>query len=550
MHSPKSSILSALIAAAFLPATALAGNLVLEVTGSSPGEQLGAMAYAGDVNGDGVGDVLFGSWRDSTTGLDAGRAWVVSGADGSTLLEVFGGAPNEQLGRSVAGVGDLDQDGFDDVALGAPGLGHASSPGQVRIISGGSGAELFSLQGSVPGGGFGSAISAAGDLDGDGILDVLVGAPLESPAGFHSGSAYGFSGADGSELFRLDGSGSGDLFGSSVSGMDSSMGFSDPDAGVLIGATQGETDGDSGYVRLFNPATLTTVQNIMGGAPWDRLGHKIEAVGDMNSDGQSDYIVSSDPRDGMGEPTAPGYVYVLSGKDGAILHSVSGLVGNGFGSSVAGSGDLDGDGVPDFAVGASMSDLNGTDSGMLRVYSGANGAMLQQLSGSAAGDRFGSSACFVGDISGDGKPDIGVAACQSDVSANNAGSAMILSLTRWESLGGGVAGLNGVTPSIDGEGELLAGTDVLLTLKDAKPNAPATLVIGSALFLDSQTGELIPVPEVLVDSLVTTSTGTLSHTYLQPNGLSGMAIYYQFYVVDADATNGVARSDAILGDVP
>ncbi len=536
-------LLTAAFGAALLsPTTARAGGLVFDVPGKAAGERLGSVAAAGDVDGDGVGDLLVGSPHDGTNGADAGRVLVASGADGSTLLEVLGAAAGDRLGASVAGLGDVDGDGHDDIAAGAPGAD------TVLVVSGGGGQVLLTLTGAA-GGGFGHAVSGVGDLDGDGANDLVVGAPFESPAGAASGAAHGFSGATGASLFSLSGDGPGDNFGHSVSGLDPTTGFSDPDVDIFIGATQGDSGG-SGYARAHDRVDQSVLFSIAGGQAWDHFGHIVTHVGDIDGDGTGDLLVSSNPRDAAGNPTAPGYVHAVSGSDGSIIHTVSGQVGQGFGASVTGVGDLDGDGRSEFAVGVPKADANGQDAGVVRIFSGFDGSMDQQVAGGAAGDEFGRSIAGLGDVDGDGFGDLAAASPLHDGAATDAGVAQVLTLDRWQSLEGGVAGIGGLVPVLEGDGPLVEETEVLLTLEDARPDAAVTLVLGASLMLDPVSQEFIPVSDEVVTGLVTSSAGSLAYTFTWPAGASDVNVYYQFSVDDPDAPNGTARSNTIRGAAP
>ncbi|MFQ5694327.1 MAG: integrin alpha, partial [Nitrospinota bacterium] len=127
----------------------------------------------------------------------------------------------DELGSSVAAAGDVDGDGFADVIVGAPlanpGL-HADA-GSAFVFSGASGKRLLRLDGLLSGDALGSSVAGAGDVDGDGFADLIVGAPLADPNGnADSGSAFVFSGATGSLIWRFDGQGFHDELGFSVGG--------------------------------------------------------------------------------------------------------------------------------------------------------------------------------------------------------------------------------------------------------------------------------------------------------------------------------------------
>ena len=197
------------------------------VSDGQPGDWLGAAVDgAGDVNGDGFADLVVGSPFDATAGSGAGSVRVFSGADGTELFRLDGlGSPpvagsdvipGERLGFAVAGAGDVDGDGYDDVIAGGPGRELAGMPaGAAYVLSGSDGSVLHSWLGSSTGAEFGVAVAAVGDVNGDGNADVAVGAPGEN--GF--GSVRIYSGADGSTLHFALGGSVGAEFGASVTGV-------------------------------------------------------------------------------------------------------------------------------------------------------------------------------------------------------------------------------------------------------------------------------------------------------------------------------------------
>jgi len=145
-----------------------------------------AVAGAGDVNGDGCEDLLVGAYESDQAAPHAGRAYLYLGspslaAMGAPALVLDGPLESSTLGFAVAGVGDLDQDGFDDFAVGLPGLGSSGRPGQVWVLRGGQ--ELDGVPDAVleEGPSFGRAIAVAHDVDGDGFPDLVVGAPHDGP---------------------------------------------------------------------------------------------------------------------------------------------------------------------------------------------------------------------------------------------------------------------------------------------------------------------------------------------------------------------------------
>ena len=204
---------------------------------------------AGDVNGDGYADVVVGRPNDDTAGLVAGTAAAWSGKD-RTLLWQVQGLPFEQLGTAVAAVGDVNRDGFDDVAVGATQV-LSGGPGYVRVISGADGSTLYTLTGIAAPDQFGTSVAGVSDVDGDGVGDIVVGAPSEDANGIDSGAVRIFSGSTGTLLMVIPGDSAGDRFGNAVSLIEdvNDDGFAE----LIVGAPDDDDAGaEAGRVFLID----------------------------------------------------------------------------------------------------------------------------------------------------------------------------------------------------------------------------------------------------------------------------------------------------------
>ncbi|MHC4515677.1 MAG: hypothetical protein ACYS5W_18520, partial [Planctomycetota bacterium] len=206
-----------------LAATAAAQKHLYTFNGDSAGDRFGgSVSGAGDVNRDGFADLIVGARYDDNNGNNSGSARVLSGRDGKILYTFNGDAAGDEFGNSVSGAGDVNRDGHADVIVGAPtddnnGSNKGSDSGSARVLSGKDGKILYTFDGDSPGDYFGSAVSAAGDVNGDGHGDLIVGAYADDNKGSDSGSARVLSGKDGKILYTFDGDSPGDYFGSAVS---------------------------------------------------------------------------------------------------------------------------------------------------------------------------------------------------------------------------------------------------------------------------------------------------------------------------------------------
>ncbi len=282
----------------------------------------------------------------------------------------YGDSAADEFGESVSGAGDVNGDGFDDLIVGAP-IGNYA-----RVLSGADGSELYTFNGDSAGDRFGLSVSGTGDVDGDGFDDLIVGAWVDDNNGNNSGSARVLSGADGSELYTFNGDSAGDRFGYSVSGAGDVDG--DGRADLIVGAYRDDPNGgDSGSARVLSGVDGTTLYTFAGDSRNDAFGWSVSGAGDVNGDGFDDLIVGAPSDDADGGNF--GSARVLSGADGTILFTVYGDNRKDyFGASVSGAGDVNNDGIADFIVGAARySDGGGNGGGYARVFV-SNGAGLEE----------------------------------------------------------------------------------------------------------------------------------------------------------------------------
>lgn len=369
----------------------------------------------GDVDKDGVPDVITSAPTKDIGGANAGRVYAYSTKSGALLWKADG-RPGDWLGMGVESAGDTNKDGVPDAIATAPGASRA------YIYSGANGAVLHTLTAAPPVG-FGAA-STAGDVNHDGHADVIVGASGSSQTSAVStgpGRAYVFSGKDGKLLQTLTGEREGDAFGSAVGG---SAGAGP--ALLVVGApTAGPNKTGRTYVYdgTSDKPKFTIDADETGAA----LGAMfVSVVGDVDGDGTPDAYTTDFPNRARGPAT--GRIYVHSGKDGRRLLSLTGeTAGEGFGIGAATAGDVDGDGHADLVVGAWQYAGAAQSGGRTYLYSGKDGRLLRTWTGRIPGETFGFDAVGMGDVDQDGTIDLLITSAWSGIKGFHSGRMFIIS---------------------------------------------------------------------------------------------------------------------------
>ena len=405
---------------------------LLVLPGVAPGDTFGgAVSSAGDFNGDGIGDLIVGAYQSDAGGLDAGRAFIYFGGrrvDAKADLVLTGETAGDLFGVAVACAGDVNKDGYSDVLVGAhENDARGANAGRAYIYFGGPGADAkpdVILNGESAGDAFGYSVSGAGDMNKDGYADVIVGAYENSAGAAAQGRAYIFLGGPRMDAVPdaiLTGEAGGDYFGISVAaaGDVNRDGFAD----VIVGAYQNDAGGlDAGraYVYLGGKVLQDKTDLVLTGAgAGDSFGFSVAGAGDMNEDGFGDLIVGAYHNDAVGSNAGRAYIYygrkAMQREPDLVLNGEA--AGDAFGYSVAGAGDVNGDGFFDVIVGAYGNDAGGSAAGRAYLYLGSSapdaGADFA-VTGEQTLDNLGYAVSGGGDWDGDGYGEIVSAAPFAD----------------------------------------------------------------------------------------------------------------------------------------
>ncbi len=420
-----------------------------------------SVADAGDVNNDGKPDLIVGAPMDNTLGVENGRAFLWLGGTRLTaaprlVLAESQASQRPHFGWSVAGVGDVNNDGYDDVAVGAPGDDTVGADaGAVYIYFGGATASLnavfdLKLTGETADDQFGYSVCKAGDLNGDTHPDFVVGAPYADPVavGADAGAVYLFLGAavtpSTSSVVRFQGAIAGDLFGWAVTDVPSFKGTGLP--AILVGAPQNSQDGlNAGRAYLFFGGVSSTLPDItadvtfLGFQANALYGTSVSQAGRFNNDTLTDVLIGA-----PGYQGDTGVVRVFYGsatpaaQPAYDLQIVGETGGDRFGEAVADVGNHDGAGTQDIIVGAPLRNSGGAASGHVYLipggFSGSSASdpgivdilPVNPTGAAIAGDHFGQAVSSAGDLDGDTRGDLIIGA--PDANTTGAGVAGVAAI--------------------------------------------------------------------------------------------------------------------------
>jgi hypothetical protein len=384
-----------------------------------------SVSTAGDVNGDGYDEVIVGALNFTNVEYQEGKAYLYYGsATGLATTAAWTNEPNvgsAYYGYAVATAGDVNNDGFADVVVTAPYIGNGRVYLYLGSASGLATSPVSTVVGDQASSGFGDAVATAGDVNGDGYADVIVGADfydLPYPA-FNQGRAYvylgGPAGLAATPVWSADSNQGGAQFGYSVAtaGDVNGDGYSDVVVGAL-GYDNGQDGEGKAYVFHGHPGGLapTPAWTMEGDYAGARFGVSVGTAGDANGDGYADVVIGADRYFG-GEGRVTAYFGSSTGLQLTEGHSrTGGVVGTYLGCSVGTAGDVDGDGFSDLISGSYGFNALAGRATVYRFRGADNPKTTAAWTGEGnqASAGYGVSVASAGDVNGDGFSDVLVGA--------------------------------------------------------------------------------------------------------------------------------------------
>lgn len=346
---------------------------------------------------------VFGSSWSGDIGKGGNGGHQGGGGGGGNGSSWEGEAAHDRFGRAVSRVGDVDGDRVVDIGVGAPGhVGTAGAAGKAYVYSGATGTRIWSWEGEGEGDHFGRAIAGAGDVDGDGRGDILVGAPGHTGG---RGKAYLYSGRTGTLVRSWEGESADSRFGADVARAGDMDRDQVPDQ--IVGAPRWSGIGQSGPLQeagrayVYSGATGERLFRWSGEQSAEQFGFSVSSLGDVQG---IDAVVVGAP----GRSGSTGAVYVFRGVDGARIGFASGISkGDRFGHAVTGVKSS----PPRIVVGVPGFDgPEGRNSGCVDLRDEQASRVLAKLFGEGEGDEFGAAVDGVRDVDGDLAPDLVVGA--------------------------------------------------------------------------------------------------------------------------------------------
>lgn len=393
-----------------------------------------SVACAGDINGDGFADIIVGAYLYDNGQKDEGMVYVYQGSKTGLNPTPISAIEGEQIdgyvGFNVAPAGDINGDGYSDIIAGSYAYDDGEKDegaafvwmGGVKTIDAKKQTIEYTNQLTAL---LGESVAAAGDVNGDGFSDVILGAPIYDNGHYNEGAIFiffgGINGLSTNTPTILESNLIGAALGTSASSGDfNGDGYDDIVTG-LPGYSNGQTKEGAIYIYLGNQAALPTIPSKVfeSNFPLARLGHSVASAGDVNGDGFADVVAGAiEYNNGQLDE---GKFYLFYGNSNGIdtqnFSSLeSNLAATQLGSSVASAGDLDGNGFDDIVVGATS--FGDDDQGKAYVFYGTpTGIDLvnsQSIVGLQAHEGLGCAVSCAGDINADGYSDLIIGAAGRD----------------------------------------------------------------------------------------------------------------------------------------
>jgi hypothetical protein len=521
---------TAAVFVSLVTATAPARAQIYEYATKDPGN-VGALgtsvARLGDLNHDGYEDFIVGEpqWY-----YGAGAIYVISGVDGSLL---FGGQSlvHQELGAAVAGDIDVDSDSYPDALLGVPAVGYVY---------------VFSVQRNVYapigfGGNGGTSVrSLQDDLDADGVDDFIVGVPSADEAYVISGGSV-FTHP--TYIYKLKGE-SGSNFGFAVSRGGNLDGDGIDD--FVVGNPQ-FVDGagnTTGKITAYAGKDGSKLWSIDGVAD-SRFGHAIDAPGDLDGDSYTDLVVGAPQHDDPGG-VKTGCATVISGFAGTVMFKAFGDNANDdFGHDVRTvGGDVDQDGTRDFVVGAPES--TGSDDGYARTISGANGNVICTYTQHAGGKGDYGESVAGGNFTGGSRPDV-VIGGPAFSGGDGIAEMWRTFAASWNNYGSGWSGTLGV-PSFTPRSNPVVGKSLKIDLDNslgATTSGILVLGLSQTSLTTGKGGKLLVDPLMFIPLSIPAGGLTISGAIPNDPALYGVDLDLQALEVDAGASKGVSFTQGL-----